>query len=153
MPLGHSAAEPSRKSPRSASPPVLRRPLLGKKDISYLIEVCVEYAAAKGLCNKADANIVRNRLMYVCKVEECFNGKIESIPDNICDILSLMCDYAAENNMLELNTPTYRELFDNRITGAMLMSPSQIEQGFFQLFNNSSSKAASDWFYKLCTMV
>lgn len=36
-----------------------------------------------------------------------------------------MANYAAENGLLEINTPVYREIFDNQIGDRMLMPPSQ----------------------------
>lgn len=117
--------------------------------LSYHIEICVQYAVKKGLCEKADQYMLRNRLMELFHTTQPYDGTVESVPENIGETLSILCDYAAEQGLLEMNTATYRELLDNCITGAMLMPPSQVQQKFAQKYTQSP-KAATDWFYTLC---
>jgi UDPglucose--hexose-1-phosphate uridylyltransferase len=117
-------------------------------DIKKLIEICTQFAVQKGICESVDAPLVRNRLMSLFKVYSMYEGAVD-VPDNILDILEEMVDYAAENNMLEMNTAAYRAMFDTKICGCMLMMQSQAQEKFKALYIESPKKA-TDWFYELC---
>ncbi len=118
------------------------------RDIKELIEICTQFSLKKGLSYKADLPYVRNRLMSLFHVDAPFDGEV-SVPDSIISVLEEMVDYAAENNMLEMNTAAYRAMFDTKICGCMLMMQSQVQDNFKCLSNQSTEKA-TDWFYKLC---
>ncbi len=118
------------------------------KDIKQLIEICTRFAVKKGLCMKADEPLVRNRLMILFDQPSPFEGEID-IPDSLVPILEEMVDYAAENGMLEMNTPAYRAMFDTKICGCLLMMQSQAQDIFAHLYAESPQKA-TDWFYDLC---
>ncbi len=122
-----------------------------KREINELIEICTQFALKKGLCYKADLPIVRNRLLSLFKQSTPYDGAVE-VPDSIVPTLEEMVDYAAENNMLEMNTAAYRAMFDTKICACMLMMQSQVQDNFASLYNQSPQKA-TDWFYKLCTDV
>lgn len=118
------------------------------RDIKELIEICTQFSLKKGLSYKADLPYVRNRLMSLFHVDAPFDGEV-SVPDSIISVLEEMVDYAAENNMLEMNTAAYRAMFDTKICGCMLMMQSQVQDNFKCLSNQSTEKA-TDWFYELC---
>ncbi len=118
------------------------------RDIKELIEICAHFSVNKGLCHKADLPYVRNRLMSLFRVTSAFDGEI-TVPDSIIGVLEEMVDYAAENGMLEMNTATYRAMFDTKICGCMLMMQSQAQDIFKKLYEESPEKA-TNWFYKLC---
>ena len=118
------------------------------RDIKELIEICTQFSLKKGLCLKPDLPYVRNRLMSLFKVDAPFDGEI-IVPDSIILVLEEMVDYAAENGMLEMNTATYRAMFDTKICGCMLMMQSQAQEIFKALYNESPEKA-TNWFYELC---
>lgn len=118
------------------------------RDIKELIEICAQFSLKKGLCYKADQPYVRNRLMSLFHVDAPFDGEV-SVPDSIIPTLEEMVDYAAENNMLEMNTAAYRAMFDTKICGCMLMMQSQVHDIFKSLCAESTEKA-TNWFYELC---
>lgn len=123
-----------------------------KKDILYLIEVCVRYAIENELCYKADEPLVRNRLLDLFKQSAPYEGEVnkEDIPELLADVLEAMTDYAYEHNLIESNSPIDREIFDNKIGAAMLMPPSQLQIKYSRIYSSQGSKAATDWFYNLC---
>ena len=118
------------------------------KDITELIEICTQFALEKGLCKRPDEPLVRNKLMSLFKVSSICQHPV-SIPESIVPVLNEMTQYAAENGMLEMDTPTYRAMFDTKICGCMLMMQSQVQEIFERLYNESPQKA-TDWFYKFC---
>lgn len=119
------------------------------QSISAMLETCVQYAVQKGLCAPADTDFLRNRLLALFQIDQPYEGESVTVPEHIADTLAALCDYAAEKGWLEMNTAAYREQWDNRITGAMLMPPSQVQEKFAAKYA-LSPKAATDWFYQLC---
>lgn len=120
-----------------------------EKDIKQLIELCTQFAVKKGLCLPADEPLIRNRLLTLFQQDAPYDGTLPPLPESLVPILEEMVDYAAENNMLEMNTKTYRDLFDNKICGCLLMMQSQAQEIFARLYAESPQKA-TDWFYTLC---
>lgn len=120
-----------------------------EKNIKQLIEICTQFAVKKGLCLPADEPLVRNRLLTLFQQDAPFEGTLPPLPESLVPVLEQMTDYAAENNMLEMNTKTYRDLFDNKICGCLLMMQSQAQEIFARLYAESPQKA-TDWFYTLC---
>ena len=118
------------------------------RDIKELVEICTLFSVEKGLCHQADMPFVRNRLMSLFRLDSMFEGNVE-IPDSIIPVLEEMVDYAAEKDMLEMNTPAYRAMFDTKICGCMLMMQSQAQEIFKNLYAESPEKATA-WFYDLC---
>ncbi len=118
-------------------------------DIKQLIEICTQFAIKKGLSLPADEPLIRNRLLSLFAQESPYEGSLPELPQSLVPVLEQMVDYAAENNMLEMNTKAYRDLFDNKICGCLLMPQSQAQQIFEQFYAESPQKA-TDWFYTLC---
>ena len=63
--------------------------------------------------------------------------------------LSILLDYAAEQGILEHNSGVYRDLFDTNLMNSMVARPSEIIRQFYELYNNESAQAATDWYYAL----
>ena len=112
------------------------------------IEICTRFAVEKGLCFPADEPLVRNRLLTLFHQDAPYEGDV-TVPDSLVPVMEEMLDWAAEHEMLEMNTPTYRAMLDNKICGCLYMMPSQVEAIFADLYKESPQKA-TDWFYKLC---
>lgn len=119
-------------------------------DIHTCIELCVKYAVANGLCMPEDEYYVRNRLLALFRLDAPAQPQVCEIPDSLTDIYAQMTDYAFEHNLIEMNTPVYREIFDNAIGGQMLMPPSQVTALFNEYYSKHGPEAATDWFYALC---
>lgn len=117
-------------------------------NIKECVEICTCFAVKKGLCFEADKPLIRNRLLDLFHLDSPFDGEV-AVPESIVPVLEEMTDYAAENGFIEMNTATYRAMFDTKICGCMLMMQSQAEEIFARLKENSI-KEATDWFYNLC---
>ena len=119
------------------------------QQLKKLIAVCAHYAVKKGLCFEQDLDYVHNRLLAIFGIDAPYDLPVE-VPDNIADTLGQICDLAAQMGLLEQNNTTFRELFDNKVAGCMLMPPSQVSAIFSQKERTEGIKAATDWFYALC---
>ena len=119
-------------------------------DIYTCIETCVQYALQNELCMPEDEHYVRNGLLALFKLDAPEQTAEIKIPQSISEIYEHMANYAAENGLLEINTPVYREIFDNQIGDRMLMPPSQVISLFNEYYNKLGPEAATDWFYALC---
>ena len=119
-------------------------------DIYTCIETCVQYALKNGLCMPEDEYYVRNGLLALFKLDAPQPVELAEIPQSIAETYEQMTNYAAEQGLLELNTPVYREIFDNQIGDRLLMPPSQVISLFNEYYKKLGPQAATDWFYSLC---
>lgn len=119
-------------------------------DIYTCIETCVQYAIENGLCMPEDEYYVRNGLLALFKLDAPMTVEMPEIPQSITGTFAQMTNYAAEHGMLELDTPIYREIFDNQIGDRLLMPPSQVISLFNEYYEKLGPHAATDWFYSLC---
>lgn len=116
--------------------------------IEQLIEICTQFAVKKGLCFEQDKYLVRNKLMTIFNTFNVWEGEVE-VPESIIPVLEQMTDIANEMGLLEMNTKTFRDMFDTKICACMLMMQSQAEQEFKKRLT-ISAKEATDWFYAFC---
>ena len=59
-----------------------------------------------------------------------------------------MLDYAAAHGFLAEDTVTYRDLFDTKIMSVLMPRPSEVIRTFWDLYNNKSAQAATDYYYR-----
>ncbi len=63
------------------------------------------------------------------------------------EVLKELCDYAAENGLLENDSVVYRDLFDTKLMGTMTERPSSIIRKFWDKYKESP-KEATDFYYE-----
>ena len=116
-------------------------------DINLLIDKLVLYAIRQQLITPQDRTWAVNELLAALQLDEYkptgFNGKT---PDYPCEILSQICDYAAQKGLISPNTVTMRDLFDTKLMGIFAAKPSEVTKEFFALCKKSPQKA-TDKFY------
>lgn len=115
-------------------------------NICKAIKSLVIYAENEGLCDKRDEVYLINALSDALKLnfyEDC--GVYENA--DLDTLLNELLNYACENGLCE-NTVTFRDLFDTRLMGLLLMRPSEVTRIFFEKYA-TSPKAATDWFYSI----
>jgi len=121
----------------------------GIKMIFEQIDKLVSYGILTGLITDADKMYVRNRLLTKLKLDAYEEtGAVCSDITELDSILEAICDYAAENGMLENNSVVYRDIFDTEIMDTLTPYPSTVINNFNSLYEKSS-KEATDYFYKL----
>ncbi|MBQ2974387.1 MAG: UDP-glucose--hexose-1-phosphate uridylyltransferase [Clostridia bacterium] len=109
------------------------------------IKALVNYAIERNLIEECDRIYCTNSVMYLLK-RFSFDDTCKAAEGEIHEILDKLCDYAAENGIIE-DSITYRDLFDTALMGAVTPRPSQIIEKFNSLYNQSP-EAATDYYYK-----
>ena len=120
----------------------------------------VKYGLTTGLVNPEDKVYTINRLLELFAVDDIEDetfAKVENLPDwtqeeaedALEGILSDMMDYAYEQEIMKENSIVYKDLFDTKIMGCLVARPSEVRKTFWDLYNNTSAQAATDYFYKL----
>ena len=113
------------------------------------IDRLVSYGVLTGLIEEDDEIYVRNRLLTALGLDayEETEAKCTSITE-LDEILESITDYAVSKGMLENDSVVYRDIFDTEIMDILTPYPSSVIKKFNTLYKNSS-KAATDYFYKL----
>ena len=113
------------------------------------IDRLVSYGILTGLIAEEDGTYVTNRLLAKLGLDgyEPTGAKCKDVSE-LDSILNSICDYAAENGLLEHNSIVYRDIFDTEIMDVLTPYPSTVAATFDALYKESS-KAATDFFYKL----
>ena len=118
--------------------------MISKEKCCGAILSLVRYGENCGLLDAQDEIYAENTLLRMMGLE-AFEPDGEELSFPAC--LEQLCDYAAENGMIE-NTVAQRDLFDTLLMDAVTPRPSQVIHTFRSLYRESS-KAATDYFYKL----
>ncbi len=119
-----------------------------------------EYAIVTGLIQPEDRRYTINRLMELFQIDELEDEVVssyekrelmtrESAEEALESILGEMMDYALEQGIMKENSIVYRDLFDTKIMGLLVPRPSEVQINFWELYNNQSPRAATDYYYKL----
>ena len=105
-----------------------------------------EYALDRALIEESDKTWAVNSVLDVLRLDA---PKDIAVPDGapLCDVLSALCDDAAERGVIPAEGAVYRELLDTAIMGALTPRPSQVTARFGALFKNDGPQAATDWYY------
>ena len=120
----------------------------------------VKYGLTTGLVDPADEVYTVNRLLEVLGVDDIEDEtfeKVEAQPawtqeeaeEKLEGILEDMMTYAYDNGIMKENSIVYKDLFDTKLMGCLVNTPSVIRARFKDLYDNESSLAATDYFYKL----
>ncbi|SHO44939.1 UDP-glucose--hexose-1-phosphate uridylyltransferase [Anaerocolumna xylanovorans] len=116
------------------------------------IRALAEYALNAGLIQKEDRCYTINRLLEALNLEEYEEpqgaAEAPAVPGNLEDILRGLLDYAADKGILKSNSIVYRDLFDTKLMGLLLPTPSEVIHKFYALYEESPRKA-TDYYYKL----
>ena len=110
------------------------------------IKALVSYAVKHGLIEESDKVYCTNGILALLK-KDSFDGECTEASGEINELLDALCDYAAENGVIE-DSITYRDLFDTAIMGVLTPRPSQVIEKFNSLYAESPEKA-TDYYYAL----
>ncbi len=113
------------------------------------IEKLVSYGILTGLIAESDKIYATNRLLTKLKITdfEATGAECKDITE-LDAILDNLCDYAAENGLLENNSSVYRDMFDTELMDTLTPFPSTVISEFEKRYEKSA-KDATDYFYKL----
>lgn len=113
-------------------------------------ERLINFGLKHNLFEKDDVIYMRNSLIELFKLDEYIIEDIdkEENLENVTPIMEKLLDYAYEMEILESNTPVYRDLLDTKIMGILTPRPSQVIKKFNMLYN-INKKDATDYLYDL----
>ena len=117
--------------------------------ISFKIKQLINYAVKNQLIEEEDRLYMTNSLMSALGVGEYIEPDECVCDAPLEDILAGLCDYAADNGLLENNSVVYRDLFDTKLMGILTPRPSEVIKKFKGLYAEDPVKA-TDYFYALC---
>ena len=118
--------------------------------IYTLIKKLVSYGVNTGLVPAEDVIYTTNRLLELFQLdgmEDCEEAGDVAI-DDLEEILKGLLDYACEQGIIE-DSITYRDLFDTKIMSVLMPRPSEVIKTFWDLYNNESAQAATDYYYNV----
>ena len=113
------------------------------------VKQLVDYAIRKKLIEETDRIYMTNRLMEALHLTDYTEEECVATDRPLEDILRDLCDYAAENGLLESNSVVYRDLFDTSLMGILTPRPSEVIRAF-RAYYAISPQVATDYFYALC---
>ncbi len=114
--------------------------------VDSYIKALVSYAAKNGMIEESDKVYCTNLINAMLK-KDAFDTECDEAQGEINEILDKICDYAAENGIIE-DSITYRDLFDTAVMGVLTPRPSEVIREFNALYGESPEKA-TDYYYKL----
>ena len=113
------------------------------------IKKLVQYGLDTGLIEEADKIYTTNQILDVMKLDEYEEPEGVTGETDLESTLKELLDYAHETGVLEEDSVTYRDLFDTKLMNCLMARPGEIQRKFWDIYNNQSPKAATDYYYKL----
>lgn len=119
-------------------------------NIAIEIEKLLILARQKNILDQMDLIGARNNLLDLLQVAQPFDGPVAlDDTDTIPAVLDRMVDYAGQTGQIDSSIFEVRALFDTRIMGLLMPSPSVVAASFSKIREQSSIEAATDYFYNL----
>ena len=115
-------------------------------NISNLIKELIAYGIKSGLVSENDRIYCINRLLELFGENEYSPSDDVKSGRDLHLILEDMTEYAIDNNILESDTITSKDLFDTKIMGLITPPPSVVRDEFSKRYKKSP-KEATDWYY------
>lgn len=109
------------------------------------INALAEYGIKNGLIEQSDRPFTINRLLEALNLDGIETDDALQNAE-LCDILKILLDYAAENGIIDDNI-TARDLFDTKLMGLLTPRPSYVISRFKSDYSKSA-KTATDNYYK-----
>lgn len=110
----------------------------------------VQYGIQTGLCKEADRIYTTNRLLELFEMDgiDWKSYEAEAKTLNLEDILAQLSDEAYTRGILKGNDVVSRDLFDTKVMNLLLPRPSEVIAKFWDLYENQSPVAATDYYFK-----
>ena len=116
-------------------------------NLSYTVSELIEYALERELIEEDDRAYATGRIMEILSMSD-YTPMPVSQKRELAEILADLTDYAFEAGLIERNSVVYRDLFDTKLMGALVLRPSCVIKKFRELYK-SSPREATDYFYSL----
>ena len=113
-----------------------------------LIEDLVGYAIANELAEECDRIFLCNRICHEFGVLTFVPEENREEITNLEIILTQLCDIAIQKGIIPANSITERDLFDTQLMGILTPRPSEVQNKFRALYQESPQKA-TDYYYHI----
>ena len=113
-----------------------------------LIEDLVEYAIRNKFAEECDRIFLCNRICHEFGVLTFAPEKKREEITNLEMILSELCDIAVQKGIIPADSITERDLFDTQLMGILTPRPSEVQNKFRALYQESPQKA-TDYYYHI----
>ena len=117
-------------------------------DIFSYIECLLRYGLDHNLFFKEDKIYVRNKILEILKLNDFNKDSLKVNDCSLREILDGILDFAIENNLIEEDSLTLKDIFDTKLMDALMPRPSEVIKEFKSQYIKSP-KAATDYFYNL----
>lgn len=119
---------------------------------AYEIERLLCFGKKHGLIDNLDIIIARNQLLDLMGLKEPYMGEVpDEEMEYPTEILDRLVSYAGDQGLFDKEIYACRELFDTKLMGILMPGESEIIRKFNELADTESARAATDYFYQLCT--
>ncbi len=116
--------------------------------INKSIRKLITYALECGLIEESDVVYTTNRILEVLGIDEYSEPEEEVSYTSLEEILSEILAFAVEKGIIG-DDITSRDLFDTKVMSMLVPRPSQVISTFYDLYDEISPEAATDYYYKL----
>ena len=121
---------------------------MGTVDLSLEISRLLCYGLQKGLLAPEDAAYSANRILALLGISEFEWKPVEEKLRFPAEPLERICDWAAEQSLIDPDTLDGRDLFDTEVMNCLMPRPSEVVSRFYGLYEGNK-KAATDYYYEL----
>ena len=108
----------------------------------------LQYGLQRGLLEREDLPYAANRMLALLGAREFTPQPVEETLPYPREPLERICDWAAEQGLLDPDTRDARDQLDTEVMNCLMPRPSQVVKTFYELYEKDK-KAATDYYYDL----
>ena len=112
------------------------------------ISKLVSYGLSCGLIEESDKIFATNRILEILHLDEYTAPENDLECESLEETLKELLDFAVEKGLIG-DDITSRDLFDTKLMSALVPRPSEVIDTFYELYDELSPEAATDYYYKL----
>ena len=117
-------------------------------DLSLEINRLLHYGLQQGLLEKEDLFYSANRMLALLGAREFTPQPVEEELPYPAEPLERVCDWAAQQGLLDPDTRDARDQLDTEVMNCMMPRPSQVAREFYSRYQ-ADKKSATDYYYHL----
>jgi len=121
---------------------------MSKVDVNPEICRLVKYGVDKGLICPEDETYAVNRILALLKIPAFEKREVRETLPYPAEPLERLCDWAAEQGILDPDTRDSRDQLDTEIMNCLMPRPSEVVSRFYAEYSRDK-KAATDYYYGL----
>ena len=119
-----------------------------KEKLSLEISRLVNYGLQRGLIAPEDEAYAANRMLALLGLREYEPQSVEEQLRFPAEPLEALCDYAAEQGLIDPDTRDARDQFDTELMNCLMPRPSEVVRKFKELYQKDK-QAATEYYYDL----